>query len=99
MSPAVAVVVDVAAVAAAVAAVEQHPIKWHKMLTGNGKVGNGKCGNGGCWLMAQATGIMPPIKLMISQNIRGGSMRQPEYPVGYKVCELKIWYIIGRNSK
>lgn len=51
MSPAVVVAVDVAA-----AAVEQHPIKWHKMLTGNGKVGNGKCENdGGWWLMADGT--------------------------------------------
>lgn len=66
MSPAVA-----EAVAAAVAGVEQHPIKWHKMLTGNWEVGNGKCGNGN-GLVAQPTGgIMPPIKLMISQNITG----------------------------
>lgn len=88
MSPAV---VDVAAaVVAAVpaaAAVEQHPIKWHKMLTGNGKVGNGKCGNA---LVAQPTGIMPPIKLMISQNITGGSMRQPENPVGCAIVSFDL---------
>lgn len=71
MSPAVADAVAVAGVAAAVAGVEQHPIKWHKMLTGNWEVGNGKCGNGN-GLVAQPTGgIMPPIKLMISQNITG----------------------------
>lgn len=68
------------AVADAVAGVEQHPIKWHKMLKGNGKCGNGNV-NG---LVAQPTGgIMPPIKLMISQNITGnGSMGTVQIPSG-----------------